>query len=287
MKIPARGLTLASLAEEHPEWRAWLGLFEVARAAIDDPGWKAAVPGAPAAADGGAPLIAGATLTIDAAQGATLLAALLEHAGAPAATESVVCAIFEAAITEDTERLETLAAATGAEAARFATVAALAVMPLLQACRQAWQGRIPVDWVAAACPLCGAWATLAEARGLEHQLRLRCGRCGADWAAQVLRCAFCGMTDHERLGTLVADATGDTRKVDTCAACLGYLKTITTLTACPPADVRLLDAATVELDVAALTQGFTRPAAPAHRFEVHVAARAPRGLLAGLARWRR
>jgi FdhE protein len=91
------------------------------------------------------------------------------------------------------------------------------------------------------------------------------GRCGAVWAAQVLRCPFCGATEHTRLGTLVPEA-GDTRKADTCADCGAYIKTITTLAACPPADVRLLDAATVDLDVAALDHGFTRPSAPARRF---------------------
>lgn len=286
MTHPTGDLTLASLRARHPEWEAWLALFGIARAATDDPRWMEAVPEAPAPEDADRPLIAGATFALDMDLAAALLGDLLDHAGAPAVSRHAVAATFEAAITEDTERLHALAADAGAEAARFATASALAVMPLLQACRQAWESRVASTAMAPACPICGAWATLAEARGLERRIRLRCGRCGADWGAQVLRCAFCGTTDHERLGTLVADGAGDTRKVDTCAVCLAYMKTLATLTACPPADVRLLDAATVDLDVAALSHEFTRPREAAARFGVSVRARAPRGLLASVMRWR-
>jgi FdhE protein len=244
------------------------------------------VPPAPGATDGGLPVIDKTTFAIDAARAARLLGALLERAGTSPVPESAVPAVFEAAIGEDGDRLRALALEAGADVERFATVAALAVMPLLQRCRAAWQARVPPHYMGAACPLCGAWAALAEARGLERQLRLRCGRCGAEWAAEVLRCAFCATTEHAQLGALVGDKAGDTRRVDTCAACGGYMKTITTLTPCLPADVRLQDLATVDLDVAALSQGYTRPDGPARPLEVRVTSRAPsrRG---AFARWRR
>ena len=278
------GLTVASLAAEHPEWQPWLAIFGVARAAVDDPAWKSAVP---ATAAGDLPLIDRATLTIDAPLASRFLGELLERAGLPRVNETAVPAIFEAAMAEDSDRLRTLAVDAGADAERFATAAALAVTPLLQRCREAWQDRVPAPYMDAACPICGAWATLAEARGLERRLRLRCGRCGAEWAAQVLRCAFCGTIAHEQLGTLVGETAGDTRKVDTCAACRGYMKTIATLTPSPPADVRLYDLATVDLDVAALSHGYARPPRLAPPLSVRVTPRASRGRLAGLARWRR
>src|SRR2546421_694409 len=86
-----------------------------------------------------------------------------------------------------------------------ATAAALMAVPLLQACRAAWRARISEAWLDAACPVCGAWAAVVEARGLERRLRHRCGRCGADWAAEPVRCSFCDMRDHERLTTPVSD----------------------------------------------------------------------------------
>jgi FdhE protein len=212
-----------------------------------------------------------------------LIAQLLQRAGLPAIAERAAPALLEAAIAEDVERLDALAAETGADAALFATVGALAAMPVLHACRRAWQARVPADWMCASCAICGAWATLAEARGLERRLCLRCGRCGAEWGAQIVRCAFCGTTDHDRLGTLVSGKGGTTRTVETCANCLAYMKTVTMLTACPPEDVRLLDLATVDLDIAALAHGYARPTHVAQRLDTHVTARVRRRLFT---RWR-
>ena len=64
---------------------------------------------------------------------------------------------------------------------------------------------------------------------------------------------------HTRLGSLVPEATRETRKVDTCAACHGYLKTLTTLVPAAADELGLLDLATVELDIAALEHGYARP----------------------------
>ena len=281
-----RSPSVASLAAEHPEWDAWLTLFGIARTAVDDPAWKAMVPAVAAEPEGRLPVIDRTTITIDAARAAPLLDALLERARTARVPETAVPSVLEAAITEDGERLRALAVEAGADVERFATAAALAVMPILQRCREAWQDRVPAAYMDAACPICGAWATLAEARGLDQRLCLRCGRCGAEWSAAVVRCAFCGTTDHAQLGALVRETPGDTRRVDTCAACRAYVKTITTLTSCSPADVRLHDLATVDLDVAALSEGYGRPPSPAHRLDVHVVAKAPRSRRASLLRWR-
>ena len=90
-----------------------------------------------------------------------------------------------------------------------------------------------------------------------------------------LQCPFCGNDDHARLRSLVPESTGESRKVDACGACLGYVKTIMTLTPAAPAEVPLLDLATVDLDVAALERGFTRPGGLGHALDVTVVERAP------------
>jgi FdhE protein len=280
------GLTVEAVAEQHPEWREWLALFATARAAVADPAWREAVGSTHPVSRDGDPLIAGATLTIDTRRASRLLDELLGHVGAGRIAPGASVAVLEAAVAEDSERLHVLAAETGADPPRFATIAALAAMPLLQACRAAWQERVPAAWLSAACPICGAWASFAEARGLERRLCLRCGRCGAEWAAEVIRCAFCGAGDHDRLRRLVADE-GETRAVETCEDCHAYMKTITTLTACPPADVRLLDLVTVDLDVAALTHGYARPAPTPRATSATLVSQAPRGALSRLARWSR
>ncbi|MGH7278186.1 MAG: formate dehydrogenase accessory protein FdhE, partial [Candidatus Rokuibacteriota bacterium] len=115
------------------------------------------------------------------------------------------------------------------------------------------------EWSQGYCPVCGGWPTLAEARGLERSRQLRCGPCGGDWRTTWLRCPYCGNDDHHRLGSLVPDGGGETRKVETCEGCRGYIKTLATLTPRAGAGVMLEDLATVDLDVAALEQGYERP----------------------------
>jgi FdhE protein len=146
-------------------------------------------------------------------------------------------------------------------------------MPFLQACRVAWAARIPDAYEDAACPVCGASAALVEARGLERRLRHRCGRCGADWAAEPLRCPFCGTRDHGKLTGLVSERAGERGRVESCGLCRGYLKTITTLTAAPPAEVALLDLETVHLDVAAVEHDFQRPPARPRRVALRAGSR--------------
>jgi hypothetical protein len=109
-----------------------------------------------------------------------------------------------------------------------------------------------------------------------------------------MRCAYCANDDHTRLGGLVAHAeeshqvaveaggiasssaaspprfarsakTADPTSyttVETCLDCRGYLKTVTTLGPTAADELGLLDLATVELDVAALQHGYTRPGGP-------------------------
>jgi FdhE protein len=283
----ARTSSLDDVVARHPESHGWLSLYRVVHAALAQPGWAEAVPPQPAAG-AGEPLMAGAVLTVDTRAVRRLVDAVLDRAQASIGEPGVApfgaeasLALVEAAINEDSVTVSALAAERSVGPALLAEAAALAAMPLLQACRAAWGARVQPDWMAAACPVCGAWATLCEARGVERTMRLRCGRCGADWTGQPVRCPFCGNIEHATLGALVSERTGDTRKVETCSACLGYVKTVTTLQACPPAEVRLLDLDTVDLDIAALERGYARPSRPAHHLGLRVVAR-QRGRLATL-----
>jgi len=263
------GLRVA-LAARCPESQAWLRLYDVAHSALDDAAWTAAVP----APSDTAPLIDGAAISADARAVTDLVRALLDRAGSPSPGDADVIALLEAAIMEDGDALHLIAARAGLPPEIAAATAALATMPLLQACRAAWGANIAEAWIDAACPVCGAWATMVEARGLERRLRHRCGRCGADWSAQPVRCGFCGAHDHAKLTTLVSERPGERGRVEACTACRGYVKTITTLTPCPPADVMLLDLDTVHLDVAAIEHGFQRPRPAPRRVKLEAAPRA-------------
>lgn len=176
-------------------------------------------------------------------------------------------ALLRATLVQDDDALAGLAETAEVEPELLATLGHLAALPLLQACgrqgmalRERQNGSMP-GWQAGFCPVCAAWPTLAETRGLERQRWLRCGRCGADWAYDHQRCALCGTLDHRGLGYLAAEAERDARQAITCTACQGYLKAVTTFGQLDPAEVAVQDLLTLELDLAAVEQGYSRPEA--------------------------
>ena len=246
----AAGNIRTTLAVRHPESSAWLALYDGARAAMDDPAWSAAVP-EPAATP---PFIDGTTLAVDARAVTRLVGALVQH---PKLADDDALALLEAAIAEDDASVRTVATRAGLSAAITAAAAALATMPLMQACRRAWAAKIPAAWNDATCAICGAWAAFVEVRGLERRLAHRCARCGN--------------RDHGRLTALVSERAQERARVEACLACSGYLKTITLLTATPAADVALLDLETVHLDVAAIEHDFRRPSPMARRVSLRAA----------------
>ena len=267
---------LGALAESQPESAPWLALVAEALREADDPAWDRAAAGVALRADQPAPvpLLAGATIPVEpgTAQGwVRRLLALAGNAGPDATAlgdaagsgRLDAAALLEAAINQDGERLGGMAVALGVDRDALAAVAQLAAMPLLQACRRRLAAAVSPNWSAGYCPVCGAWPAMAESRGLERARRLRCGRCGADWGMVSLRCPFCGTTDHQQLATLVSETDGEARRVETCAHCRGYLKTVATLRPWAGDEIGLADLATVDLDLAALERTYARPKAPA------------------------
>lgn len=283
------GARLAELERRAPEWRTWLRLLaEVERARLD-PQWAVALSDGPLGTPtdtppgSGAPLLHGRTLPTDGARVGRLLRRLstLASAGGPAGSATLAgyrpsaehaLALLTAALRRDRSGLAQLAAARGIDAAALTSIAELAVIPLLSAAAGALRSR-RAHWSYGYCPVCGAWPTLAERRGLERACVLRCGRCGADWPWEWLRCVFCGERNHDRLGLLVPAEARETRRAETCLRCRCYLKSLAVLQPAAPVELLVLDLDTVELDLAALDRGFARPDGNGYPIDVRVAAR--------------
>jgi FdhE protein len=296
---PGRPLAAETLGREHPEWRPWLAALDATARAASDPAWAAGIPGetrvdppGASGSDGETPRVHGAVLEIDARRVRRFVRDLFAAAASPAAPGLAQAArsprldpvaLLGAAVRATPDAIATQAATLGVSAETLAALGPLVSRPLLQACARAWPAISP-GWRRGYCPVCGAWPTLAEVRGLEGERRLRCGRCGADWWADWLRCPYCDNREHTRLGALVPSGAAETCRIETCEACGGYIKTHTTLSGADAAALALLDLATVELDLAALARGFRRPEGPGYRVQVAIA---PRSRLDRLLAWGR
>jgi FdhE protein len=271
-------------AGDRPDCAPWLALLALAfdpGVADDFAGMVAA--DAPSAADDRAPLLAGATLVVDAAAlrryVTRLLSTATRAAGASArgsVDETGALALLEAAVAQDGAAVARVAEGAGLDAGVLSAVAPVAAMPLLQAHRQRWERHVSPAWARAVCPVCGAWPGLAEMRGLDRAKRFRCLRCAGDWRAEWLACPYCDNRRHAELGALVPAGSPETRRAETCARCRGYLKSLATLQASPAVRLGQLDAETLELDVAAVAHGYRRPEGPGHPLGARVEARRPR-----------
>jgi FdhE protein len=286
---------LAELERRQPEWRAWLRLLAEVGDALEEDGAPtpfAAVelgPSADAPA-GVAPLLHGRMLMVDGARLQRLVHRLASIASAresgdlpsaaslrdyrPSRAEAVT--LLEAAVQQDRAAIDALAVAAGVDPAALGSLGELAALPSLHACRRVLEASVPRHWPHGYCPICAGGPLLVEHRGLDRSRWARCGRCGAAWAAEWLRCLYCGEREHARLGSLVPEAGGDVLKVETCASCRGYLKSVATLVPVPPLELLLRDLETVELDLVALDRGYRRPGESGFPLRLRVVARASR-----------
>jgi FdhE protein len=274
---------LDGLKRRRPEWGPWLAVIEEMLGETGTRRWDATVP------DGtherqATPLLAGAVVSIDAGSVRRLLKRLIRvaangrtakmgtlEAGLDPDLGLDVLTLFRASLCQDGDAVKQVAAMYGADAEALQAVVALVAVPFLQACNRHWASAIPESWVEGYCPVCGSWPAFAEVRGIERSRYFRCGRCGGEWHAEGLCCPYCDMRDHNELLTLVPKDSHAT--IEGCRRCLGYIKTFTRLQACPPSTVMLEDLASVDLDIAALDAGFSRPPGAGCALGVTVAAR--------------
>jgi FdhE protein len=262
---------LERLWREVPEWRSWLDLLAATAAAVSDPAWdRVETQLGPGRAET-SPILTGAEIALDRALAQRWVRHLLVTAarggGAARSLEGAATRVdplefLGAAVSQDSATVASLGGAAGAVADALIALVGLAAMPLLQACGRRFGSRVPAGWMRGYCPMCGSWPAFGEIRGIERSLWLRCARCGSDWRWQWRCCVYCGESGYARLGCLVSERTAETRKVDTCASCLGYLKTVTVLQSTPPDTVALEDLGTVDLDLAALERGYCRAPGP-------------------------
>lgn len=125
-----------------------------------------------------------------------------------------------------------------------ATVLRLTLLPSLSRLDDS-----PSEATGGPCPRCRSVPLLAELRGLEREVRLRCGLCAADWPGGRLLCPTCGESDHRKLSTRHVEGEADRCRLLLCATCGGRLKLVATLAPLSPPALIVADLATIHLDL--------------------------------------
>ena len=264
---------VAAVRRETPESDAWLTLLEAALGESEDGVWEAAVPSPAAERPVKAPALSHAQITVDGRAARRSVRRLLSVALLSQARKIDAIAVLEAALGHDDARLEALAQAGNADPSVVRVAGQMATIPLLRACARGLARELPSTWWEGYCPLCGAWPVVAEYTGLERKRQLRCGRCGVGWAIPQLRCVYCDETHHDNLGYLTPEAGEQTRKIEVCNTCKGYLKAVTTVRPLAPWAILVDDLTTVPLDIAALERGYRRPERPGYSLECRITER--------------
>jgi FdhE protein len=114
-------------------------------------------------------------------------------------------------------------------------------------------------WDRGYCPACGSWPAFAELSGGVR--RLRCSFCAAAWQPSVCRCVYCA-EEGEAFSLAAPEEERPAWRLELCAACGGYLKSIE---AAAPIRYPLLavdDMETTALDIVAMNRGYGRPPLP-------------------------
>ena len=272
---------IRDLGRQRPEWEPWLAVVQEVLSETVNVNWEAAVPDRAEPLESKAPLLAGAVIAIETTWLRSWTEQLIKTASRSGAEKMATLKgalrasgdtlpLFEASLRLDEVALKQSAVNSHADPEAFQAVAALLPVPFLHACNRRWAHSLPQGWVEGYCPVCGAWPAVAEVRGIERSRYFRCGRCAGEWQVNCLVCAYCGMTDHEQLVSLIPEQGGNTREIEACKRCLGYVKTFTTLQASPAAKIILDDLASVDLDIAALEHGYKRPQDAGYCFDVTV-----------------
>ena len=277
----AAAAALNGLRSKRPEWESWLAVIEEILREAAAPDWDAAVAAAAHSARPAVPLLAGATVAVDrksVGRSWKRLVRIASRTGTPkmATLEVALHAdldmlrLFDASLRQDNRNIDELAASCGADAEALQAVAGLLPVPFLLACNRRWASSVSPGWVEGSCPVCGAWPAFAEVRGIERNRYFRCARCGGEWHARALHCPYCDESDHGQLVSLVAENGGSNTTIEACRHCLRYVKALTRLQGCPPDTVMIEDLGTVDLDIAALECGYTRPSGAGRPLETTV-----------------
>ena len=174
--------------------------------------------------------------------------------------------LLSASLARDQTAIRTGAAHGGLAADLLWLVAELTVSPfahalqralLTPACDDAELASALAKWNRGYCPACGSWPALAEVAS-SHRV-LRCSFCAFAWELPAHSCVHCG-EEGEKFVTVAPNEERLDRRLELCGGCGAYLKTVRVPALSPFPLLAIADLETMDLDLAAMERGYTRPA---------------------------
>ncbi len=172
--------------------------------------------------------------------------------------------LLTASLHRDQSALRTGAMHRGLSPDLMWLVAELAVSPFAHALQRMLFGAVTAGelrdaldaWPHGYCPACGSWPAVGEVAGGHRTLR--CSFCSCAWELATYACIYCGESG-EGFVTAAPDEMRKDRRIEICAGCGGYLKTIDVPALSPFPLLSISDIETTDLDVAAMEHGYARP----------------------------
>lgn len=174
-------------------------------------------------------------------------------------------ALLGASLKRDQAAIRAVAMHQGLAADLVWLVAELAVSPFVYVLQRSLLDeesmhadlRAALDaWTQGYCPVCGSWPAIAEV--VRSQRVLRCSFCALAWSPGDYSCVYCH--EHgEKFVTAAPDEDRKDRRLEVCGACGAYLKTVDVPALTPFPLLAIADLETMDLDMAAMEKGYTRP----------------------------
>jgi FdhE protein len=204
----------------------------------------------------------------------------LSAGGAGAAADNIKASIVEtrldagslltASLSRDQAAIRTGAAHRGLAPDLVWLVAELAISPFAYALQRVLfsagttgprpdtiqLGDALANWNHGFCPACGSWPALAEV--VSSRRGLRCSFCAYAWEMPAGRCVYCGESG-EPFTTTAANPRRDDRRLELCNTCRSYMKSVDVPEWSPFPLIAIADLETMDLDMAAIERGYSRP----------------------------
>jgi len=173
--------------------------------------------------------------------------------------------LLTASLARDQNAIRTGANHRGLAADLVWLVAELAVSPFAYALQRSLlspagpgdpTAQALAQWTHGHCPACGSWPAVAEVA--ESHRVLRCSFCAFAWELPTYSCIYCGESG-EKFVTAAPNEERLDRRLEVCGTCGAYLKAMDVPVLSPFPLVALADLETMDLDMAAIERGYSRP----------------------------